>query len=148
VSLVEQELLALPEHPSSPPVVSGVRVTRSLGLYVYFVNRCLSFCNFSVGHCVVCSSSIYGFWLPLWYLQTLLHKPRVNQCVRSIYLSWTQWPDQWLVDRFKWLFYIYFSDDIVTTIGTVLDNLVKITFITCSKYNISFIKQSIASTII
>jgi hypothetical protein len=22
--------------------------------------------------CVVCSSSIYGFWLPLWYLQTLL----------------------------------------------------------------------------
>ena len=25
----------------------------------------------SFGHCVVCSS-IYGFWLPLWYLQTLL----------------------------------------------------------------------------
>jgi hypothetical protein len=25
----------------------------------------------SFGHCVVCSSSIYGFWLPLWYLQTL-----------------------------------------------------------------------------
>jgi hypothetical protein len=22
-------------------------------------------------HCVVCSSSIYGFWLPFWYLQTL-----------------------------------------------------------------------------
>ena len=22
----------------------------------------------SFGHCVVCSSSIYGFWLPLWYL--------------------------------------------------------------------------------
>ena len=30
------------------------------------------FCTFSFGHCVVCSSSIYGFWLPLWYLQTLL----------------------------------------------------------------------------
>jgi hypothetical protein len=29
-------------------------------------------CTFSFGHCVVCSSSIYGFWLPLWYLQTLL----------------------------------------------------------------------------
>jgi len=38
---------------------------------VCFVDRCLSFCNFSFGHCVVCSSSIYGFWLPLWYLQTL-----------------------------------------------------------------------------
>jgi hypothetical protein len=24
-------------------------------------------------HCVVCSSTIYGFWLPLWYLQTLLY---------------------------------------------------------------------------
>ena len=23
----------------------------------------------SFGHCLVCSSSIYGFWLPLWYLQ-------------------------------------------------------------------------------
>ena len=42
-------------------------------LYVCFVDRCLSFCTFSFGHCVVCSSSIYRFWLPLWYLQTLLH---------------------------------------------------------------------------
>ena len=40
-------------------------------LYVCFVDRCLSFCTFSFGHCVLCSS-IYGFWLPLWYLQTLL----------------------------------------------------------------------------
>jgi hypothetical protein len=37
-----------------------------------FVDRCLYFCTFSFGHCVVCSSSIYGFWLPLWYRQTLL----------------------------------------------------------------------------
>jgi hypothetical protein len=88
---------------SSPPVFSGVRVTRSLVLYICFVDRCLSFYTFSFhhcvvcssvfwplcclffcllaivlsvllsfGHCVVCSSSIYGFWLPLWYLQTLL----------------------------------------------------------------------------
>ena len=28
--------------------------------YVCFVDRCLSFCTFSFGHCVVCSSSIYG----------------------------------------------------------------------------------------
>jgi len=26
---------------------------------------------FSFGHCVVRPSSIYGFWLPYWYLQTL-----------------------------------------------------------------------------
>ena len=46
VSLVEQELLTLPEQLSSPPVFSGVRVTRSLVLYVCFVDRCLSFCTF------------------------------------------------------------------------------------------------------
>jgi hypothetical protein len=61
VPLVEQELLTLPEHLSSPQVFSGVRVTRSLVLYVCFVDRCLSFCTFSFGHCVVGSSSIYGF---------------------------------------------------------------------------------------
>ena len=49
VPLVEQELPTLPEHMSSPPVFSGVRVTRSLVLYVCFVDRCLSFCTFSFG---------------------------------------------------------------------------------------------------
>jgi hypothetical protein len=37
VPLVEQELLTLPEHLSSSLVFSGVRVTRSLVLYVCFV---------------------------------------------------------------------------------------------------------------
>jgi hypothetical protein len=36
----------LPEHMSSPPVFSWVRVTRSLALYVCFVDRFLSFCTF------------------------------------------------------------------------------------------------------
>ena len=68
--LVEQELLTLPEQLISPPVFSGVRVIRSLVLYVCFVDRCLSFCTYYLYY--ICSSSIYGFWLPLWYLQTLL----------------------------------------------------------------------------
>ena len=72
VSLVEQEQLTLPGHLNTPTVFGGVRVVRSLVLCVCFVDRCLSFRTFSFGHCVVCSSSIYGFWLPLWYLQTLL----------------------------------------------------------------------------
>jgi len=38
----------------SPPVLSGVRVTRSLVLYVCVVDRCISFCPLSFGHCVVC----------------------------------------------------------------------------------------------
>jgi hypothetical protein len=68
---VKQQLLTFLEHLSSPPVFSWVRVTRSLVLCVCFVDRCLSFCTFRVGHCVVCSS-IYRFWLSLWYLQTIL----------------------------------------------------------------------------
>ena len=54
------------------PGFSGVRITWSLVLCVCFVDRCLSFSPFSFGHCVFCSS-IYGFRLPLWYLQTLLN---------------------------------------------------------------------------
>ena len=46
--LVEQERLTLPEHLSSPPVFSGVRLSRSLVLYVCFVDRCLSFCTISL----------------------------------------------------------------------------------------------------
>ena len=67
----EKELLTLPEHRSSSPVFSGVRVTRSWVLYVCLVDRFLPFCPFSFGHCAVCPS-IYGFWLPLWYLKTLI----------------------------------------------------------------------------
>jgi hypothetical protein len=43
VPLVEQELLTFPVHLSLPPVLNGVRVTRSLVVCVCFVDRCLSF---------------------------------------------------------------------------------------------------------
>jgi hypothetical protein len=39
---------------------------------MFRVYHCSSFYPFSFGHCIVCPSSIYGFWLPLWYLQTVL----------------------------------------------------------------------------
>ena len=69
VSLLELILLTFRStwvHPG------GVLVTRSLVLFVCFVYRCLSSCDFSCGHCVVCSFSIYGVQLPRWNLQTLL----------------------------------------------------------------------------
>jgi hypothetical protein len=72
VPLVEQKLPTLSEHLSSPPVLSGVRVTRSLVLCVMFCDRCLSFCPSSFSRCVVCPGSTYGLGLPLWYPQTLL----------------------------------------------------------------------------
>ena len=40
-------------------------------MYVLYIVVC-PFALFSFGHCVVCSSSIYRFWLPLWYLRSLL----------------------------------------------------------------------------
>ena len=55
---MEQELLTIPEHLSSLPVFSGVRITRSLVLCVCLVDRCLSLSTFSFDHCVVCSSYI------------------------------------------------------------------------------------------
>jgi hypothetical protein len=59
--ILEMRIDTLPEHlRSSPPVFSGVRVTRSLVLCVCFIDHCLSFCTFSFDHCVVCSSLIYG----------------------------------------------------------------------------------------
>ena len=54
---------------------SGVRVTRSLVLCVCFVDGCLSFCPYYLSHCVVCPTSIYWFWLPLWYIQNLTLTP-------------------------------------------------------------------------
>ena len=65
VSLVEKELLTLPELLNSAPVFSMVSATRSLVLGVCFVDYCLSFCTFfSFGHCVVCPS-IYELRLTL-----------------------------------------------------------------------------------
>ena len=85
---MEQELPTFPKHLTSPPVFSGVRVTRPLVLCVCFVDRCLSIVSvFLWPLCCLSffelripitplvfsnSSSNYGFRLPLWYLQTLL----------------------------------------------------------------------------
>ena len=66
-------LLTLPGHLSSLLVFSWVRITRSLVMCMF----CLSFCTFSFGHCVVCSS-IYEFWLPLWYAQSCTHKASLS----------------------------------------------------------------------
>ena len=61
----------LVEHLSLYPVFSGFKWGSCYSIFS-FVDRCLSHCTFSFGHCVVCSSLIYEFWFSLWYLQTLL----------------------------------------------------------------------------
>ena len=55
------EILFIYLDMSSPPFFNAIRVTRSLALCVCFVDRCLSFCSFTFGHCVVCPFSIFGF---------------------------------------------------------------------------------------
>ena len=85
--ITEQELLILPEHLDSPPVLSGVRFTRSLVLYVGFVDRCLSFCTFSFGHCAICSSSIYDTDCPFGIFKLFLHK--TGNAI--LYLFSTKW---------------------------------------------------------
>ena len=77
------------KHLSSSPVFVGVRMTPSLDLCVCFVDRCLSFCFWSLHclsffalrllvtllvsfvHCIVCPSLLYGFWLPRRYLLSI-----------------------------------------------------------------------------
>ena len=67
--------IALPEFLNSPPVFSGVRVTRSLVLICMFCSSLFVLLYFSFGHCVVCSYLIHWFCLTLWYLQTFLISP-------------------------------------------------------------------------
>jgi hypothetical protein len=52
------------------PGFSGIRVARYLVSCVVFYRSL--FVLFLFGHCIVCLSSIDGFWLPLWHLQTFL----------------------------------------------------------------------------
>jgi hypothetical protein len=65
--------LTLLEQSSSLTLFdSMVRVPRPLFFGLMFCRSLFVLLSFSCCHCIVCSSSISGFWLPLWYLQTLL----------------------------------------------------------------------------
>ena len=50
------------------PGFKGVRVAQS---FVFCVMCCILLCCSFFGNCIICPSSIYGFWLPLRYLQTI-----------------------------------------------------------------------------
>ena len=53
------------------PGFSRVSVSRSLVLYVCFVDRCLSFFFWPL--CYLTFFDLRQFWLPLWHLQTFLY---------------------------------------------------------------------------
>ena len=85
--LVEQELLTLPEHLSSLPVFSWVRVTRSLVLYVCFVDRflsfffwslcCLFFFDIRILITSLISSNSSAVVSCIWFIYVLVYSERV-----------------------------------------------------------------------
>jgi hypothetical protein len=80
---VEQVLFTFPEHLSLPPVVSGVRVTRSLVLCVCAVDHFVLYFFFWP---LCCLSFDLRIRLPLWYLQTLLkHSENANSVVSCVF---------------------------------------------------------------
>ena len=87
VSLVKQELSTLPEHLITTPVFNVVHVAESLVFCVVF---CISLFLFSVDYCIACFSSIEGFWLSIWYIQTfrgtpiLFRKRQIIICRKSL----------------------------------------------------------------
>ena len=78
VPFVEQNLPTLPEHLGSSPVL------------VAFLSRWL-FVLLFFNHCNICPSRIYGFILPLWYLQTFLMHAH-----SSCHHSWSLWSNRGL----------------------------------------------------
>jgi hypothetical protein len=83
-------ITTLPEHLSSPPVISGVRVTRSLVLYVCFVDRCLSFCTFSlcclffdIRILIAPMVSSNSSWLYIWVTRRVFYKKQELTTLRQ-----------------------------------------------------------------
>jgi len=63
-------------------IFSGVCVARSLVLCIMCCRSLFVLLYFLFWHCVVCPSSIYGFWLLRLYLQTLLRHLTFHWSVR------------------------------------------------------------------
>ena len=73
VSPVDQELQPFRIIRVHPRLLVGLLLLNLLFSVSCFVDHCLSFCPFFFfGHCIFCPSLIYGFWLPLWYLLTIV----------------------------------------------------------------------------
>jgi len=86
---VEQELLTLPEHLSSPPVVSGVRVSRSLVLYVCLVD--IVVCPFVLFLLAIVLSVLLRYtdsdW-PFGIFKLILMSPDISLFVLLFFFFW------------------------------------------------------------
>jgi hypothetical protein len=77
-------------------------------MYSSFI-LCLSFLRFAFGHCVVCPCSIYGFWLLLWYLQTLFITIFSTTSFPIVVGICSKWKGLWLrwLPLFSTIFQLY-----------------------------------------
>jgi hypothetical protein len=117
---VEQELHTLLELLSSASVFSGVRVTGSLVLCVMFCKSL--FVSLSFNSWPLCCLSFFDlrFWLPHWYLQTLLSTVVCNfvNIILRIDFNQSMWSKnilEWLSGCLtqKWaIFQLYHDDNI------------------------------------
>jgi hypothetical protein len=87
--LVEQDLPTLPENLRSPPVFSGVRVTRSLVLCVCFVDRCWSFfLLFFFGPlCRLPLCNLQTLLIQLVFVSSLLSKQHLRVRTKTVWLG-------------------------------------------------------------
>ena len=56
----------------------------------------LSFCFCSFCHCIVWPSYIYGFWEPIWYLETY-NDPRYNRTSDKLRVQIYKWHNSWSI---------------------------------------------------
>ena len=67
------------------------------------------------GHCIVCSSLVYCFWLHLWYLHTFLMILQIFvSAIFNFYMLYYfigNWVSEWLLFNVKWvIFNLYHGD--------------------------------------
>ena len=83
MSLVEQELLTIPEHLRSPPVFSGIRVARSLVFCVMFCRSLFIIFLLAVMLAVLLRfMDIFGVFK--FFLSKLLSKDLTNHTINSM----------------------------------------------------------------
>ena len=85
---------SFPEHMSSLPVFSGVRVDLSLVFRVVLCRTLLVFCPISFGHCIVCPSihPLVSSTLSIHY-SIYLTKANLFVCMKNLYqnIRWNKW---------------------------------------------------------
>ena len=73
----------------------------------------MSCCTFTFSHCVVCPSLIYGFWLPLRYLQTFVWKDTGNNLSQNVKLGGTSWK--------VYIRYVFVASEFIPVLSVVHD---------------------------